>query len=72
MLYGINDHQHDNIFISESNSMNVMLNIFQSDRDVINHRLNDTYNLNIFKNAYIFYLHNLFRNVDHVDIDQNI
>ena len=64
MLYGITDHQHS--------SMNIMLNIFQSDCDVINHHLNDIYNFDIIEKNYTFYLPNLFRNLGHVDKDQVI
>ena len=40
-----------------------MLNNFQSHCDVINHCLNNTYNLDSIENVYTFYLPNLFRNL---------
>ena len=51
MLYAITEHQDNHRFISESHSMNGMLNIFQSDCDVIIHHLNCTYNFDSIKNA---------------------
>ena len=47
--------------------MNEMLNVFQSDCIVSNHDLTDTYNFNLFENAYKFYLLNIFRNNGYVE-----
>ena len=55
ILYGIADDQHDYRFISESDFMNGMWNIFQSDCDVIDHYLNVTYNFDITENSYNFF-----------------
>ena len=72
MIYGIADHKHDHRLISESDSKNRMLKIFQSDCDVINHHLNDIYNFDIIENTYKLYRLNLFRNFGQVDKDQPI
>ena len=55
MLYdGVSDHLHDDIltFVNESN--NAMLNMFESDCDVIKHHLNITYNFDVIENSYKF------------------
>ena len=62
ILYGITDHLHHNRIISENDSMNGMLNIFQSDYDVISHYLNVTYNFIIIENATIFFFLTYLKN----------
>ena len=47
-LYGVSNHLHENRFISDADNTNGILNIFQSDCDVINHHLSQKYNFNIF------------------------
>ena len=58
------------MFDIESN--NVMLNIFQSDYDVINHHLKIAYNFDTIENAYKFYLLNLLRNDGYADKVQGV
>ena len=72
-IHGIKaDHKHDHRSISESDSKNRMLKLFQSDCDVINHHLNDIYNFDIIENTYTLYRPNLLRNFGQVDKDQPI
>ena len=44
-----------------------MLKTFQSDCDVINHRLKSTYTFDVMENVYTFYLPNLLQNNGHVE-----
>ena len=40
-----------------------MSKIFQSDCDVINHRLKSTHSFDVIENVYTFYLPNLLKNI---------
>ena len=51
MLYRINNYKHSERFVTNMDTQNAILSIFQSDYDFINNQLNDTHNFDIFENA---------------------
>ena len=48
LLYRINNHLYEGRFITEMDIQNNIESIFQSDCDVINHRLHQNYNFDIY------------------------
>ena len=50
MLYRINNYKHSEWFVTNVDTQNTILGIFQSDYDFINHYLNQRYNFVIFEN----------------------
>ena len=48
ILYGVSNCLHENRFISDTYNTNRILNVFQSDFDIINHHLSQKYNFDIF------------------------
>ena len=50
MLYRINNYKHSKRCVTNVDTQNAILGVFQSDYDFINHYLNQRYNFVIFEN----------------------
>ena len=69
MLYGMQDHSHDQRFCETLDLEADIPSIFQSDCDVINHHLNVFYNFD-HEQKYKYFLPNIIRNNGYVHSDQ--
>jgi len=69
MLYGMQDHSHDQRFCETLDLEADIPSIFQSHCDVINHHLNVFYNFDHEK-KYKYFLPNIIRNNGYVHLDQ--
>ena len=70
ILYGMENHNHDEIFYDVEDFNTQLPDIFQSDCDVNNHHLHVCYNFDINENKYKYYLPNIIRHNGFVINDQ--